>query len=190
MIPDRDAEGDGFGYGGAVNVILMGLRGSGKSTIGRLVAPRLGLAFVDLDDETPRLLGFGGVAEAWEARGEAEFRRAECEALGRVLGADGQVIALGGGTPLAPGAADALRAAVASGGARLVYLRAEPGALRARLAQDGNGHRPSLTGRGVVDEVDEVFAARDPLYVRLAQYVIDVTGKSADDVVRAIEAIV
>jgi shikimate kinase len=159
----------------------MGLRGSGKSTLGRLVAQRAGLAFVDLDDVTTSLLGEGTLAELWAQHGEAAFREAEVRALReRVLAPDlpQQVVALGGGTPTAPGAAALLRNAVSRGGIRLVYLRAGPEVLRARLARTDTLARPTLTGHGTLEEIGRVFAARDGVYRALASRVLEIGDRS------------
>ena len=84
------------------------------------------------------------------------------------------MLALGGGTPTAPGAADILRAASKSGGARVVYLRCEPDELRARLDAVGVGpDRPSLTGADPRDEIEAVFVRRDPLYTDLADAIVE-----------------
>jgi shikimate kinase len=171
-----------------VNLVLLGLRGAGKTTVGRLVAERLGWAFVDLDERTPAEVvalanagaGAAGsnrprssVAEVWAAYGEAQFRAAEVRVLKRVLEGDQQVIALGGGTPVAPGAAELLRVARGAG-VRLVYLRAEPGVLASRLSGVGQAEgRPSLTGAGVMEEIPAVFGQRDGLYRELAGVVIE-----------------
>ncbi|MCC7389967.1 MAG: AAA family ATPase [Phycisphaerales bacterium] len=162
-------------------LVLMGLRGSGKSTLGRLVAGRLGWPFVDLDDVTVGLLGGPGVPEVWSRVGEAGFREAEALGLAeRVLGAGRQVVALGGGTPTAPGAAEMLRAAVGDGRIELVYLRGTPATLRERLEAQGAGDRPSLTGRGTLAEIESVFAARDELYRGLASRVVEIGGESVE----------
>lgn len=158
------------------NILLMGLRASGKSTLGAMLATRLGRPFVDLDDVTAARLGCVDVPEAWARHGPAAFRDAEAEALRDVLEHTGQIVALGGGTPTAPGAADMLRNAISSQQARLVYLRATPSTLRGRLEQTDLSRRPSLTGSGVVDEVQRVFEERDPLYRSLASEVIEVDG--------------
>lgn len=159
-----------------MNLLLIGLRGSGKSTLGRLLAAELGAAFVDLDDETPGVLGAAGVREAWDRHGEDGFRKAEVVALARVLREDGRVVALGGGTPTAPMAAELIADERAAGRARVVYLRATPATLRARLGDSDNAHRPSLTGAGVLDEVEQVFARRDPAYLGLADRTLEVDG--------------
>ena len=167
----------------APSLVLMGLRGSGKSTLGRLVAQRTGLAFVDLDLVTTALLGEGTLAELWAQHGEAAFREAEARAL-RVLVLAGLssrgVGALGGGTPTAPGAAGVLEQAVEDGRIELVYLRGDPALLRERLAGADPAERPTLTGAGTLAEVEQVFAARDGLYARLASRVIEIEGRTIE----------
>jgi len=169
-------------------LLLIGLRGSGKSTLGRLLARRLGRAFLDLDDAVLEHLGFTTVADAWTTLGEPAFRKAETECLRACLTAeagrpgqeraqsapDAQVVALGGGTPTAPGAADLLRDASNSHAATIVYLRARPDTLRARLGPAADANRPALTDTNTLDEVDAVFAARDPLYQALATEIIQI----------------
>lgn len=154
----------------ARHLVLMGLRGSGKSTLGRLVAARAGRGFVDLDDRTPVIMGFDSVAAAWEARGETAFRAAEVEALRAALAEPAGVIALGGGTPTAPGAPELLRHSRCV----LVYLRCSPAELRERLSSHGVGaNRPSLTGKNPLDEIEDVFARRDPVYRALAEHAVE-----------------
>src|ERR1044071_4244818 len=124
-----------------MNLLLMGLRGSGKSTLGRKLAHRLNRAFVDLDDLTPGEMGEVAVAEAFTKHGEPAFRAAEIHALARVLVHDHQIVAPGGGSPTAPGFAELLTAARARGAARLVYLRASADTLRAHLRNARNAPR-------------------------------------------------
>jgi shikimate kinase len=178
-------------------IILMGLRASGKSTLGQLLATRLSLTFVDLDDVTAAQLGCVDVPEAWARHGHDAFRKAEAEALSDVLAHAsshspshaGQIIALGGGTPTAPGAEAILRNAIASRTIQLIYLRATPATLRARLARTDTSSRPSLTGGDVIDEVQRVFDARDPLYQSLATHTINVDAMREREVVEKIVAI-
>lgn len=157
-------------------LILLGLRGSGKSTLAALVAPRLGLRAVDLDDLTPTQLGCTSVADAWRTHGEHAFRAAEARALRGVLDGPPVVLALGGGTPTAPGVPAMLRSERATKTLVVVYLHASPGTLRERLSQAENYHRPALLGGssgGVLGEIEQVYAVRDPLYRSLADAVID-----------------
>jgi len=144
----------------------MGLRASGKTTLGRAAATALGAAFVDLDERTSALLGAASVGAALASAGEARFREAEARALAAALGEPAQVIALGGGTPVAPGAADALRAARSAGRAFVVYLDPPLELLAERLSKE-RGDRPSLTGLGVVQEIGMVADARRPIYAAL-----------------------
>ncbi len=173
-------------------LVLMGLRGSGKSTLGRLVAGRLGWPFVDLDDVTVELLGGSGVPEVWSRIGEAGFREAEARGLsgrGAAPGLPRRVEALGGGTPTAPGAAELLRGAVGDGRIVLVYLRGTPATLRARLKDGGAADRPSLTGKGTLAEIESVFTARDGLYRGLATTVLEIEGESVESLTARLVAL-
>ncbi len=179
----------------APTIVLIGLRGSGKTTLGRLLAQRLGREFVDLDDVTPRVLGRESVAQAWEMDGPAAFRRAEAIALEQELGVErrgeGRVVALGGGTPTAPGAAGLLRERAAAGECRIIYLRSSAEDLRARLAASGPGaHRPSLTGANPLDEIESVLAARDPLYREVATDVLEVAGTRPEQCIQRLARLV
>ncbi|MBC7772988.1 MAG: AAA family ATPase [Pyrinomonadaceae bacterium] len=169
-------------------VILIGLRGSGKTTVGRLVAARGRCRFVDLDTLTPTTLGCATVAAAWSQHGEPRFREAELTALRSVMSETSPcILALGGGTPTAPGAADLLNRA-RSAGARIIYLRATPSELSARLLTSDNTHRPSLTGlpSASIEEITRVHQARDALYLSLADLVVEVGGLSTQEVADAI----
>lgn len=168
------------------NLLLIGLRGSGKSTIGRELAEQMHRPFVDLDHETAAYLNASSVAEAWKQHGESGFRLAEVRALRRVLANRGQIVALGGGTPTASGATDLIEDAQEARRAFVVYLRANSRTLRERLSQADNSDRPSLTGDDVIVEVDRVLAMRDRPYKDLADEVIDVDGLSVRSVVRAV----
>lgn len=163
------------------HVLLIGLRAAGKSTLARRLSAALGGDAIDLDDETRRVLGFASVREAFAAVGETRFREAESSALARVLAGPASIVALGGGTPTAPGAATLLAEARAQGRACIVFLDPPLSALAARLAADA-GDRPSLTGRGVVEEIAELASRRRPLYGELADIVIATTTESEEEV--------
>ncbi len=161
----------------------MGLRGSGKSTCGAALARELGRAFVDLDDATLARVGAPTVREAWERDGEAAFREAEIESLRETLaGWPGAVVALGGGTPTVAGFEGA------SGDALRVYLHATPAALRERL-EESDPDRPALLGVSAVDEIDEVYAARDAVYRGLAHATVS-AGGTARESLEALRAVV
>ncbi len=147
------------------HILLAGLRGSGKTTLGRLLADRLTLPFVDLDDRTARVLSRDTCAQALRDLGEPAFRAGEAKALAQVLSDPPSVVSLGGGTPTAPGARELIKAS----GALVLYLRLTPKRLAARLAQTDLESRPSLTGHGVIEEIEQLFAQRDPIYQRLGE---------------------
>lgn len=170
-----------------VALYLLGLRGSGKTTIGRLVAPSLGLPFVDLDDITPAILSHATAADALRVCGLPAFRAAERQALDdpRVLAAG--IVSLGGGTPTHPPCEAELRHRAALGD-RLIYLRATPATLRERLATTDLAARPSLTGAGPLAEIPTLWAQRDPLYRSLATTVIEVDGLTDQAVAQLVHA--
>ncbi len=162
---------------------LIGLRGSGKSTIGPTVAIRLGLPFKDLD---PLVLAWNRVRtvrEVVDTRGWPAFRAMEHAALERVLAGETCVLALGGGTPTHKPSQKLMAAWQSSGALRVIYLRAQPETLVPRISPSDN--RPSLTGADPVKEFGRVFADRDPLYTRIADAVVECDALSIDEQVAA-----
>jgi shikimate kinase len=168
--------------------VLIGLRGSGKTTLGRLLAARRGVPFIDLDDRTVAGSGHASVSAFFRSAGEPAFRAAESLALQAVLAApEGAVIALGGGTPTAPGAQEAIRAARAAGRVRVVLLEAPPAVLGARLAA-APGDRPLLMGTDFAQEAALLGERRLPLYRSIADAVVTTAG-DAEASLAAIEAV-
>lgn len=170
-------------------ILLIGLRGSGKSTIGRRLSEMTGRAFVDLDDLALARSGWSSIAEIWRREGERAFRALEVAALRETLArGDGAVVALGGGTPTAVGAEGLLRDARERGAAVIVYLRAAPSTLRARLAREGGAdeRRPSLTGGDPLEEIERVHGERDGLYRSLADHVLEVGAMDASGAAEAV----
>lgn len=166
-------------------IVLSGMRGSGKSVVGRCVARTLARPFVDLDDEVLRREGHESVAAMWEAVGQPAFRAAEVRALRAALEPDApRVLALGGGTLTAPGAIETLTAARESGAAFAVYLRCSPETLRRRLAQTlaRDANRPSVTGADPLEELSDLLRAREPAYRASCDAEIDAEGGSPEDV--------
>ena len=164
--------------------MLLGLRGSGKSTIGPLLASRLGLEFHDLDPLTMRQAGAQDVTEIVERGGWDAFRGFEREALRGVLSGAPCVLALGGGTPTDAGSRALLDTAARGGTHTLVYLRARPETLAGRMRATHD--RPSLTGADPFAEISALFEARDPLYLELAHAVIDTDSLSLEQTVSAV----
>ena len=159
------------------------MMGAGKSTVGALAAAALGWRFVDVDDEVERRRG-ASVAELFAAEGEAAFRRRESELIADCLAADGPaVIAAGGGAVLDP----VNRARIAEAGT-VVWLRAPAGVLAARVGEDPG--RPLLAGAAdATAKLDALLRERAPLYAAVASAVVDVEGRSAEDVAEEVVAV-
>jgi shikimate kinase/3-dehydroquinate synthase len=155
------------------HLVLLGCRGSGKSTLGPPLAALLGLPFVDLDTEIEREEG-ASVAEIFATSGEAHFRRRESRLLRRVLEGPPVLLAPGGGVILDPENRRLLR-----GCSRRIYLRVTPAELQVRLGRQPP--RPRLTSLAPRDEVEALLAERDPIYRDLATDVIDVADGEARD---------
>jgi shikimate kinase len=164
---------------------LVGYRGCGKTTIGRLVATALGWRFIDLDHRITVASG-RSIAAIFAGDGEAAFRTLERSALQAALvGTRMLVLSTGGGCVLSP----ANRAILRSRGGLVVYLEVPVAVLQHRLRADGTA-RPSLTGRHPADEVAAVLAVRDPLYRAVAHATIDANrapGAIVRQLVRRVE---
>ena len=169
------------------HIVLIGPRGSGKSTAGRLLARRLGVPLVDLDAEVARAAG-RSIAEIFAAEGEPGFRARESAALAAALTANGNgpgvVIAAGGGVVVR----EANRALLKAAARHRVFLNGDPAELWRRIAADPAtaASRPALTAEVGEAEVRRVLAARLPLYRELATLELDVTRRTPDQVADAI----
>lgn len=167
-----------------MNVILLGYRGSGKTSIGKKLANELWKDFVDLDDKTRDQFGGANIADIWQEHGEPAFRDAEARAASEQFAKDEQVIATGGGILTH----EAGRQAVASAqNAKRIYLSCDPLVLAERIAADTATatERPSLTGdTDPAAEVKAVLELRDPAYREAADIVFDVTHCTIDQAVR------
>ena len=167
-----------------MHLILIGLRGSGKTSAGRRAAGLSSRPVIDLDDVTESVCGMTAKA-CFETAGEATWRTAEAIALERTIASTTpSVIALGGGTPTAPGVAALLEAARDEGRARIVRLHASTQRLVARIA--GDPGRPALTGLDPGEEMKSIEAIRGPLFARLASSTIDTEDRSVERVAAAI----
>ncbi|MBX3355983.1 MAG: AAA family ATPase [Phycisphaeraceae bacterium] len=177
------------------NLVLIGLRGSGKSTLGRALAERRRAEFIDLDDLIALDSGFESAGAALRSLGEPAFRAVERRVFERLLASSAsgaaepaqRVIALGGGTPTAHGAESLLESAKARGAIRIVLLHADTGTLCDRIARSGV-LRPSLTALTPREEMDALAAARLGLYRRLAEGEIDTTLLDAHASLDALDA--
>lgn len=153
------------------HVVLVGMMGSGKSTVGPLVAGRSGRRFLDLDAELEARSG-RTVRVIFEAEGEAGFRARESELLVELLGsAEPLVLATGGGVVLADGNRRALRDAGARSIATVVWLAVDPDVLAARVGHDPG--RPLLAGGDPQGTLRRLSGEREPAYRDAAHAVVD-----------------
>jgi shikimate kinase len=164
------------------NLVLIGYRGTGKTSVGARLAEVLQRPFVDLDQVLVREAA-RSVADIVAQGGWAEFRRLEKELVARYRDVRGLVLATGGGVVLDPNNVATLRE-----NGILIWLTADPAAIQARLAQDQprDANRPSLTGGDTIREVAAVAEARAPLYLAAAQISIDTTHRSVGQVVKLV----
>jgi shikimate kinase len=160
----------------AMNTLLIGARGSGKSAIGRRLAKLGDLRFVDLDDRVLARFDEDTVQAIWATHGEGAWREAEVEALRDVLDSDDQIVALGGGTPMIDAAREMIEASRRADSVRVVYLKGSVELLTERLGRRC-GDRPSLTGKDVVEEISDVLEQREPTYLALADLVYETSTK-------------
>ncbi|MCA9290855.1 MAG: AAA family ATPase [Phycisphaerales bacterium] len=170
-------------------VLLLGMRGVGKTTVGAALAERLRLPFADLDADVLARFPEASVRDVWALRGEAAWREAEVAALRERLEAPDGVIALGGGAPITPAVAEMMNERQEQLVATAVYLQCDGERLTERLAAQP-GDRASLTGADLAAEVRDVLRDRHPVYLRLADFVVDVTDQSVENIVERIVALV
>ncbi len=149
-------------------VALVGMPGSGKSTVGRQLARRLGVAFTDCDHVIEQRL-HESIRSFFEREGEASFRDLEQQVVEELSGRGSGVLATGGGVVLREANRKALRARTT-----VVYLRSTPEDLARRLRHDTD--RPLLQVADPLAKLRVLFSERDPLYRSTAHYVVE-TGR-------------
>ncbi len=159
-------------------LFLIGMRGSGKSTIARLVAHELGWSWLDADDELEKRYS-RSIRTIFAAEGEVGFREKESAVLAQLCRLPRHVIATGGGIVLH----EHNRALLRSSG-RIVWLTADIETLWQRVQADSatTERRPPLTVGGRA-EIEEIIRLREPLYRQCAEYVVNTTGREPNDIV-------
>ena len=162
-----------------MGVVLIGYRGSGKSTVGRALATRMGWRGVDLDEV---VVGRArkDIRAVFAEEGETGFRDREAAAL-RESVLDRDIVLSAGGGVLER---EENHAILKNSGHRIVYLRCEPGELWRRIEADAAtaATRPALTALGGgLAEVTKMLARREPGYRAMAHYEVDVTRLTASD---------
>jgi shikimate kinase len=160
-----------------MNLVLIGYRCTGKSTVGRLLAESLGWPLVDTDTLIQERAG-KSIKDIVAAGGWPEFRRLEREVIADVAAQDRQVISAGGGAILDEANRQALRA-----GGRVVLLAAAPETIWQRMKADPKtlAERPNLTDSGGIAEVRKVLAEREAAYQAARHYEVSSDRLSPDE---------
>ena len=158
-----------------MNVVLIGYRGTGKSTVADLVASALGATPFHTDIEIERRVGMR-IADYVEANGWDAFRNVESEIVRSAGRLDEAVIDTGGGVVTREENIAALRE-----NGVVFWLQALPETIRARIGTSAD--RPSLTGdRSFTDEIESVLEARAPMYAAAANHVVQTDGRKPDEI--------
>lgn len=163
------------------NLWLVGMMGTGKTSVGRVLAERHGMEFVDTDARVASRLGCS-IGELWGRRGEGAFRDMEAAQVAELSDKDGLVIATGGGVVLR---ADNTLAMRRSGS--VVWLTASPPVLASRLT--GSTGRPLLNDVDPEKTLGDLIAERQGLYQSASHAEVDTEGLTAEEVAAAVEGV-
>lgn len=164
----------------AERVLLVGMMGVGKTTVGQALAHRLGAAYFDSDRQVERRTGLT-VPEIFAERGEAAFRAEEREALVEAIGSEGPVVvSVAGGAVL-----DAENRRMVREGGTVVWLRADVETLAARV---GAGAGRPLLGDDPAAALAQLYEVRRPVYAEVADVVVDVDDLTPEEAVERILA--
>jgi XRE family transcriptional regulator, aerobic/anaerobic benzoate catabolism transcriptional regulator len=164
-------------------VALIGLRGAGKSTLGRLAAKRLSWKFIELNREVEHESGFS-MAEIFRLYGQEGYRRLELAALRKInTRREPMILATGGGIVSEPATFELLVSTFFT-----IWLRASPEEHMARVRQQGD-LRPMANERAAMDDLRTILSTREPFYAR-ADAVIDTSGRSVDSGANEILAVI
>ena len=168
-----------------MNIVLIGMRGSGKSTVAKLLAKRLDKRYVELDEEIAKSAQIG-IADMVAKNGWDYFRDRESEAVESAAAMDNVVISTGGGVVLREKNVEALKR-----NGTFIYLKAPIDVLYAHIGGDSS-KLPRLTDQSSMrEELEEVLKIRQPLYEKAADEIINTEGVKpeavADSILRKLE---
>jgi shikimate kinase len=161
-----------------MNVILIGYRATGKSSVARILGGHLGWPWVDADVEIEGRAG-KSIARIFAEDGEPAFRDLESQVIADLCSQSQWIIAAGGGAPMR----EQNRQAMKQSG-KVIWLQASPQTIYHRMYSDPTtkDRRPNLTDRGGLEEIIELLQKREPVYRQTADYVVDTDGKTVEDV--------
>ena len=167
--------------GSAEHVLLVGMMGAGKTSVGKRLADRLGRPFFDVDTWIEDEEGLS-VATIFETRGEAAFRDLEAKVLSSFLANPvASVLSVGGGA-----VTDTRNRAAMMTGQQVVWLRATNATLASRIGSGSD--RPLLAGKDAAAELVRLSKMRLPMYTEVADVIVDVDDLTLDDVVERVAA--
>lgn len=164
------------------NLYFIGLMGAGKTTIGRLIAKQLSMAFYDSDHEIERKTGVK-IPLIFELEGVDGFRKRETTAIEELCQLNNIVMATGGGAVLLPENRELLK-----NNGKIVYLRASVHDLWLRTRNDKS--RPLLQGGNIKQKLEQLYIERDPIYAGLADCIVDTGAQSANEITSYIEQLI
>ena len=169
-----------------MNIVLIGFRGAGKSTIGKLLADNLKREFVDTDEYIESTTG-KTIKDIFEEGGEKGFRKIEAETIAKLSKKDNMVIAAGGGGVLKEENVKNLK-----NNGYLILLEATPEIIHNRLTHDEKTtqQRPSLTNKTPFEEIKHLIEHRQRFYEDAADNTISTSNISCEDVIKKINKIV
>jgi shikimate kinase len=159
-----------------MNLVLIGYRATGKTSLARLLAERLGWDWIDADVEIERRAG-KSIKRIFAEDGEPAFRDLEAEVIADLCRREQLVLAAGGGAPMRPQSRQAMRAS-----GKVVWLKAKPETIHARMSGDAttSSRRPDLTDKGGLEEIVQLLARREPIYRESAHWEVDTESKSLE----------
>ena len=165
-----------------MHIILIGYRGTGKSAVGRRLAEKLKMPFYDTDELVERGAG-RSIRDMVAEKGWAYFRKREGKIIRKLALLQRGVVATGGGAVLDQGNCDILKKH-----GLLIWLRADVVTMVERVRDDATSkeRRPSLLHNDAPRETEDVLKQRLPVYRKLADFSIDTTGKSIDEIADAV----
>lgn len=163
-----------------MNVVLIGFRGSGKSTVGKALSDRLGREFIDCDAWIEKHTGLT-IKEIFEKHGESHFRTLESQAIGELSAMDGKIIATGGGAALKYQNMQVFK----RNGGKIFFLEVGAETAFRRIQEDATSRsrRPALTEKDPFTEVKEQIEFRRPYYLKGADLTIATDGVKIEDIV-------
>lgn len=165
-----------------MNIYLTGYRCTGKTSVGKSLADVLKWSFIDADLELVGRYGMT-ISEIVSKEGWNSFREKEKAVLKRLSALDKHVVATGGGVILDIENIEQMRKS-----GTIIWLKATPETIKTRILQDQNTEelRPSLTSKGLVEEIEETLVERKPLYEGAMDFSVDTDNRSIDDICESI----